>query len=140
MAIPKTNMDAGSRVIAACEKYWDKYKGDCSGFVKAVAGDLGISLTGMANDIVGQIQSAPWVVLPSGVEAATKASLGFVVGGLVDNPHGHVVVVVKGPLAHGKYPSAYWGMLNGVGKKNSTANWAWDAKHRDKVIYAWRMI
>jgi hypothetical protein len=31
----------------------------------------------------------------------------------------HVVVVVDGPLAHGKYPTAYWGSLHGIGKKIS---------------------
>lgn len=27
--------------------------------------------------------------------------------------HGHVVVVVPGTLAHGRYPSAWWGSLGG---------------------------
>src|ERR1700693_1601342 len=41
-------------------------------------------------------------------------------------PHGHVVVVVAGqPLAHGKYPFAYWGRLGGGGAKDKTVNWAW---------------
>ncbi len=133
-----TSIDPGTRVIAACEKYWDQHKADCSGFARAVAGELGITLTGMANDIVGEIQKAPWTVLASGVDAAAMAATALVVGGLVDQPHGHVVIVVPGPLAHDKYPSAYWGMLNGVGKKNATTNWAWDAAHRDQVIYAWR--
>lgn len=135
-----TSNNPGVRVVAACEKWWDQYRGDCSGFAKAVAQELGVALTGMANNIVGEIQTAPWSLLASGVDAAQKASLGLVIGGLVDEPHGHVVVVVPGPLAHGKYPSAYWGMLNGVGKKNAGINWAWDAQHRDKVIYAWRLF
>ena len=131
-----TTMDPGARVVAACEKHWDQFKGDCSGFARAVAAELGVTLTGMANDIVGEIQNSPWTVLASGVDAAAKASTSLVVGGLVDQPHGHVVIVVPGPLAHDKYPSAYWGMLNGVGRKNTTVNWSWDAAHRDQVIYA----
>ena len=57
--------------------------------------------------------------------------------------HGHVVVVVKGaPLAHGKYPFAYWGRLGhpedaGV---NKTVNWAWTPAARDEVTYASRSI
>jgi len=43
---------------------------------------------------------------------------------------------VDGPLNRGKYPSAYWGRLGGVGAKDQTINWAWSAADRDKVIYA----
>ncbi len=132
--------DPGKRVVAACEKWWDQYKGDCSGFVKAVGQEIGVAITGMADDIVDAIQSAPWTVLNSGPDAALHTGLGLVIGGLKANPHGHVVVVVPGPLQLGKYPTAYWGMLNGVGRKNTTINWAWNAQDRDRVIYAWRAI
>jgi hypothetical protein len=47
--------------------------------------------------------------------------------------HGHVVVV--GDLAHGKYPTAYWGSLGGVGKQNETLNWAWAKADRDRIMY-----
>jgi hypothetical protein len=128
------------RVVAACEKWWDAYKGDCSGFAKAVAKDLQVTLTGMADEIVGEIQKPPWTVLGSGVDAAQQTQYGLVIGGLKADPHGHVVVVVPGPLAQGKYPTAYWGMLNGVGRQNTTINWAWNAQDRDQVIYAWHAI
>jgi len=52
------------------------------------------------------------------------------------DPHGHVVVVVAGPLAHDAYPSAYWGRLGSRGEKNKTINWAWRAEDRDRVSYA----
>jgi hypothetical protein len=53
------------------------------------------------------------------------------------DPHGHVVVVVSGPLdpSHGKYPTAYWGRLGSVGAKAQTINWAWRAGDRDRVGY-----
>lgn len=130
----------GDKVVDACEKYWEKYKGDCSGFVKAVALELGVTLTGPANDIVDQIGRAPWVSLKSGADAAVKASLGLVVAGLKANPHGHVVIVVPGPIAHDKYPTAYWGQLGGVGKKKTTINWSWDQTDRDKVGYSWHSL
>jgi hypothetical protein len=125
-------------IIDACEANFDAYTSDCSGFLKAVASALGIQMTGMADDIVEEIQTAPWTRLPDGIAAKTQADQGFfVVGGLQDTPHGHVVVVVQGPLAHGLYPTAYWGRLGATGMKNTTINWAWNAADRDRVTYAY---
>lgn len=126
------------QVVTACEKHWEAFKADCSGFLKAVCSDLGVILTGQANDIADQIQRSPWLKLKDGVEANQRATQGFLVlGGMRANPNGHVVIVVPGTLAHGKYPTAYWGSLGGVGKKNTTINWSWNATDRDKVIYAY---
>jgi len=129
------------QIIKACEGEFQNHIADCSGFAKAVAHDLGIVLTGMANDIVDEIQAAPWTVLADGLAAKTQADAGyFVIGGLKDTPHGHVVVVVPGPLdaAHHKYPTAYWGSIRGAqfAAKDKTVNWAWDAADRDRIIYA----
>ena len=103
---------------------------------------MGITLTGMANDIVDQIQASPWTLLADGIAAKAQADAGsFVIGGLKDNPHGHVVVVVQGPIdpIHDKYPTAYWGSIRGAqfAARDKTVNWAWDASDRDSVIYAW---
>lgn len=125
-------------VVAACDKHWEGFKSDCSGFVKAVAKELGITLTGQANDIVGAMVGAPWTGLIDGADAASKASQGyFVIGGLKATSHGHVVVVVPGIVNRGKYPSAYWGSLGKVGRKNTTINWSWAKTERDKVGYAY---
>jgi len=125
------------KIIDRCEAQFDAHSHDCSGFLKAVASDLGIALTGMADDIVDEIQAAPWTVLADGFTAKAQADLGFfVVGGLKDTPHGHVVVVVQGPLAHEKYPTGYWGRLGATGMKNTTINWAWNKTDRDRVTYA----
>jgi hypothetical protein len=126
------------QIIDACEANYTAHIGDCSGFCKAVARELGITfLSGMANDIVDEIQTAPWIVLADGIAAKAQADAGnLVIGGLKDLPHGHVVVVVQGPLAHEKYPTAYWGSLAGKPGKNQTINWAWNMADRDHVIYA----
>jgi hypothetical protein len=137
-------MATAQDIIDACEAEWDAYQSDCSGFAKAVAVRLGITtLTGMANDIVGEIAAAPWSPVADGPTAAAQAAQGrLVIAGLngadqqvPDPAHGHVVVVVQGPLAHDLYPTAYWGQLGGVGKKDTTLNWAWREGDRDKVIY-----
>ena len=136
-------MTTAQDIIDACEAEWDAHKGDCGGFARAVAARLGVTLTGMANDIVGEIQQAPWSPVADGPTAAQAAAQGrLVVAGLnganqqvPDPAHGHVVVVVQGPLAHGLYPTAYWGQLGGVGRKDAGLNWAWRAGDRDNIVY-----
>ena len=104
-----------------------------------MAGDLGITLTGQANDIVDRIGKSPWTSLKKdGVAAKSKAEMGFfVIAGLKDSPNGHVAVITPGNLAHGKYPTGYWGKLHGTGKKNTTSNYAWDNDDRDNVTYSY---
>jgi hypothetical protein len=124
-------------VIEVCEAHWPKWKSDCSGFVKAVAGEFGVPLGGNANDITRQIQGEGWQVLENGAQAAAAAEEGaFVIGGREENPHGHVVVVVGGEPAQGRYPHAYWGHLGSVGERNKTVNYSWRSPDRDEVVYA----
>jgi hypothetical protein len=125
-------------VATVCEARWDKYFDDCSGFVKAVAADLGVTIDGQANDIVDAMQKFPWKRAASGADAALKASMGYLVlGGLKAAGNGHVVVIVPGVVLEGKYPTAYWGSLNSIGKKNTTINWSWSKPDRDLVQYAY---
>lgn len=138
------NPDA-KRIIDVCEDEWPANKSDCSGFVKDVAAALGVSLSGQANDIVDQIAGLGWTKLTDGKAAKQAADKGkLVVGGLkggdqqTPSEHGHVVVVVSGPLAKDQYPTAYWGSLGGTGERAKTINWAWKADDRDKVKYACR--
>jgi hypothetical protein len=137
-----------ARIITICETNWESNKSDCNAFVKAVAGALGVTgLDGDADQITGTITGPGWRQLADGVEAKQAADAGeFVVGGLrgsEHNParaHGHVVVVVTGGLANKKYPTAYWGSLGGIGRKNSTVNYSWREGDRDKVHYAAKTI
>jgi hypothetical protein len=130
-------------IVNACEAEWEAHKADCSGFVKAVAARLQIRLQGLANDIVAEISQPPWLHLADGIQAEKAAADGrFVIAGMRGSDqaapaeHGHVVVVVKGELAHGLYPAAYWGRLGSVGSKNKTLNFAWNRQDRDRIIYA----
>lgn len=146
LALPVTITSADD-VKQACEAAFEANKDNCSGFAEAVAAALGVTLTGQADDIADEIQTAGWQVLSGGAEAKEKADAGcLVVAALkgADNvppqEHGHVAIIVSGPLAQGKYPTGYWGTLGGVGRKNTTINFAWNAASRDKVIYASRSI
>lgn len=122
---------------------------DCSGFAKAVAQEFSVTLTGQANDIVGQLTSANgWTELGSDAQAGQRAAAAaargeLVIGARKEAGNGHVVVVVEGaPLAHGKYPFAYWGKLNDPANAgfSKTVNWAWDQTSRDSVTYASRSV
>ena len=135
---------ANDRVREVCEKQWQAHHADCSGFARAVGKDLGVTLTGQANDIVGTLRPGnAWRKLPDGIAAAKSARAGkLVLAGLrgdeqfAPSHHGHVVVIVDGPLAHGRYPSAYWGQLGGSGARFQTLNWAWTQHDRDRITYA----
>ena len=137
-------------IIDACETNWETHKADCSGFVKAVALTLAVktfSAGDNADAIVDRLRAASdWTPLDAGDGAAARirAQAGQLVIGAMKgcdqiNPdlHGHVVVVVTGPLdaAHGEYPTAYWGRLGGVGARAQTINFAWRAGDRDRVAY-----
>ncbi|MEW8072771.1 MAG: hypothetical protein AB2758_17720 [Candidatus Thiodiazotropha endolucinida] len=139
--------DKASEIIAQCETVWDANKSDCNAFVKEVCSHYQVSLTGQADNIVDQIQGPGWTKLSDGVAAKRAADQGqLVVCGLKGESltppegNGHVAVVVSGGLAHGKYPTAYWGKLNGVGRKNTTLNYSFKKVDRDKVIYGARTV
>ena len=129
----------------ACEDCFAAHANDCSGFARAVAGGLGITLTGNADAIVDTLRGGgAWVALDDGFAAEQAAEDGkLVLAGLKGaeqanpDPHGHVVVVVAGKsLAHDAYPLAYWGRLGGGGKQNETLNFAWQVEDRDNIFYA----
>ncbi len=135
------------KVRQACVSRYEANKGDCSAFVRAVAGDLGISLTGNADEIVDKIRGADWSIVADGRAAKDAAESGlFVLVGLKGadhhqpRAHGHVAVIVGGGLAHGKYPTGYWGSLGGNPGANKTINWAWTEDDRDSVLYRSRVI
>jgi len=132
------------RVREACEACFEANQHDCSGFARAVAKQVDVTLNGLANDIVNTLRAGgAWRALSDGIAAAASAKAGrLVIAGLRGDEqfehsnHGHIVVVVDGPLAHGRYPSAYWGRLGGEGAKFETVNWAWTEHDRDRVAYA----
>ena len=46
-----------------------------------------------------------------------------------------MVIVVRGGLEREAYPHAYWGVLDGVGKKDTGLNYAFNETDRDNVEY-----
>jgi hypothetical protein len=129
MAPPKKD------IKSLCEQEWDKWKADCSGFLKAVAGDLGISLTGQANDIIDLMGRAPWTQIGLSAESAVGyANRGFlVVAGLKAKGHGHVAIIMPGSAKPN--PIGYWGRFGGTGRKNTPINWSWNKADLAQVQY-----
>jgi hypothetical protein len=138
------------QIIRLCEANWDAHKFDCSGFVKAVANALRVTTFtpgDNANDLVDKLHAADdWIALAPGDGAAAKAQAdggSLVIAGMkgadqtFPDQHGHVVVVVTGPLdsGHHAYPMAYWGSLAGNPQKHMPINFAWRATDRDRVAY-----
>ena len=129
---------SGSAVEAASRQEWSRWKSDCSGFVHAVADDLGIALSGNANAMVDTMgaRANGWIGL--GHDAALAigyANRGFfVVAGLKAAGHGHVVVIVPAPTGS-RYPVGYWGRLGGVGREKTGINWSWNRRDLPKVDY-----
>jgi hypothetical protein len=136
-------------VVEACQQFWDPDHTDCSRFARDVAGALGVTLTGNANDIADIVAGGldDWETLDSAAAAAARATAGDLVlaalrGDAQTTPsvHGHVVVVVPGPLNRGLYPTAWWGSDGGVPYQNTTLNYAWVPGDRDRVHYAARAL
>lgn len=119
-------------IIDVCEAKWDANKSDCNHFVKAVADALGVTIFSPgdnADAIMDKLSTAAgWNLIGdlATVEADATAGM-FIIAGLKSadfNPpraNGHVVVVVEGDDPnHPGFPMAYWGMLGGVGQKDSS--------------------
>lgn len=141
--------EIAEKIVDACNSNYDANKGNCNKFVMAVASEFNVTLSGLADDIVDQIQTDGWIKLNDGIDAKNKADEGlFVVAGLKAADtipkavHGHVVVVLSGPLAQDKYPTAMWGSLAGIlpSPGKDTINYSWNRASRDRVIYAARQI
>jgi hypothetical protein len=140
------------RVIAACTKHWPDNKGDCSAFVRAVAHDLGLDVSGNANSIYSQIATAPWNRIGVGTDAATVAGVSagegnLVIGATKGQPNGHVAIIVDYRNAFDSYAPvdrdkavAFWGSLNSVGKEYTRITSSWTAADLKQVLFAYRAI
>jgi hypothetical protein len=140
------------RVIAACTKHWPDNKDDCSAFVRSVAHDLVLDLSGNANSIYSQIAASPWNRIGIGTDAATVAGVtagegNLVIGASKDQPNGHVAVVVDYRNAFDSYSPvdrnkavAFWGSLNSIGHEYTRITRSWTATDLEKVLFAYRPI
>lgn len=133
-------------IIAVCQRNIALFSNDCSGFVRAVANACGVFIVGDANAIVASLDFGKR--LPNGVAAQESAAAGdLVIAGLQAPRHGHVVVVVNGPLNRGRYPYSFWGRYRGMTIGDATMNvgfthghgclnYAFDVNDRERVKYA----
>jgi len=144
-----------TKIIRMCEKHWDKWKGDCSGFVQAVAAEFGFALSQPANRMCEEIQKTPWTKIGQGSHASMIAGImagqeGKLVVGAWKHPkegHGHVAIIVdfRGSwytderIRHRSV--GYWGQFGGQGKKYSrTDKESWGADKLKDVVYSYVAI
>jgi hypothetical protein len=143
---PEEDMASAEEIIEACSEARGVAASvkNCNEFVIAVAAKCGSGSVEMPT--IMSEAGPPWEQLGhDGIAASTAAAKGaLVVGGMTSQAlggaHGHIVIVVKAPLARGKYPTAYWGSQNpriraggGVG---TTIDYSFAASDRDRVTYA----
>jgi len=138
-------------IIEKAKIVWDaeyikgvKNKNNCSGFVKAVAKELGIPLPepANANEIADSVKN-DWKKVRSGTEAAQLAGTGiFVLAVLKGSEHaparinGHVAIVVSGKLYKNKYPAVWGGSIGGAQSQGEkTVGEVWNNTDRDSVEY-----
>lgn len=134
--------DPQQAVLETCKKHYEAFKKDCSGFVRAVAAELGHPLAGNADNITAEID-VKWTKLVDGAAAAKAAGEGkFVVAALAGKDHvptqkhGHIVVVIDGELYHGIYPKCWGGSLgNYQSMGDKSVGEVWNKTSRDRVIY-----
>lgn len=136
---------SGNAVVDAAKKHFRAYKGNCSGFVRAVANELG-SGEGMSGNADSQIDAlrAGWQSITR-EEAISRAERGeLVVAGLRSDEHsttrsnGHVAVVSPGELYRGVYPRVWSGSIGGAAGRSEgdrSVGQIWRVDDRDRVQY-----
>ena len=141
-----------SRVISACTKHWPDNQGDCSGFVRAVAQDLGFALSGNANAIYTQVSKDPWIRIGIGTQALVTAGVTasegkFVVAAEQGQNNGHVAVVADYRNAFDAYSQvdrdkavAFWGKLHSTGAEYERITRSWTTVDLQRVLFAYQVI
>ena len=131
------------KILEACARHYATFVSDCSGFVRAVATDVGYNLEGNA-DMITKYIDKNWIVIADGAAAEAAAASGALViaaqtgkDHVPPHRHGHVVVVIAGtPLYHGRYPMCWGGSIGKYPSKgNKSVGQVWGTKSRDSVIY-----
>src|ERR1700690_483070 len=115
---------------------------DCSGFVRDVAERLGLNLEGNADALVDPFRR-DWRTLDTLPQVVHEVGSGrLVVAGLRSDEHkpkrqhGHVVVIVAGPLYYGKYPRCWGGGIGSAqSKETKSVGEVWNQADRDSVSY-----
>lgn len=131
-------------IVAACRKHYAAYSNDCSGFVRAVTAELGHPVSGNANGIMTELANATSTWEPIDRATAITAVHGgaLVIAGLKSSDHtpprnhGHVVIVVDGPLYRDRYPLCWGGSIGSAQSRGTkSVGEVWNRTDRDAVLY-----
>jgi len=140
-------------IVDACRAVWEQSftagvlnKNNCSGFVKAVAAELGIHLPNTQADGIADYLDRNWTKLASPAEALTRAGQGYLVLACLKagehqpvKSNGHIVVIVQGPVYRNKYPRCWGGSIGGAQSAGTrSVGEVWNNRDRDQIrYYAW---
>lgn len=136
-----------NRVQEACDACFAAHDGDCSGFVRAVAARLGVTLPASANAIVDLLRDGGgWTRLGGAAAAARSAGNGnFVIAGFKGQEaartreDGHLAIILGPDPRGGAYPLGAWATKGG-GAKARSIDHAWTAPDRDRLTYACHVL
>lgn len=140
------------QVADTCREVWPTKKNACNLFAIEVADRLGVTLTGLADDIVDQIRGSAWTRLTDGVAARDAAVQGkLVIAGMkhdeftTPRTEGHVAIVVPGNMNPGGWaPAGYWGSTDPVvaakGGVGDPISLCFRAEDKAKITYACQTI
>lgn len=130
-------------IVAACRKWYPSFSNDCSGFVRAVTQELGHPIDGNADTIMTNLaRSSAWESIDRATAVASAAQGKLVIAGLKSSEHtgmtshGHVVIVVDGPLYHDTYPLVWGGSIGSAQSRGTkSVGEVWRRSDRDEVRY-----
>jgi hypothetical protein len=124
------------------------FKSACNFYLIEVADNLGISLSGTADQIIDQIRnSGSWSKLDNGPAARDAAAQGkFVIAGVKSDAYspprteGHVAIVTAGSMNPGGWaPAGYWGSTDpniaALGGAGAPISKCFTAAMKDQIIY-----
>ena len=146
--------EAANQIEQACRTVWaasgphGRFRDACNFFAIEVGQQLGVALSGRADQIIAAVQDAPgWTALADGAAAREVAGRGMLVlAGVPSTAYtpprseGHVAVVTPGAMnPAGWAPAGYWGstepkvaVLGGSGAPISNC---FSAAVKDKIVY-----
>jgi len=114
--VTETDHLLADKILSTCNKIWNNESalhGNCSGFVRKIALNLGVNIEGDANRLCQKFTSksdSSWHEATSYKHASELADKGFLVIAAKPeaNRSGHVMIVVSGNTSDG-YPRVFGG-------------------------------
>lgn len=134
------------KLLQTCQQAYKSYEANCSGFLKEVCLELGVTVDQGNADAIADFLDSNWTKLKDHADAKKVVDdHKFVVAVLkssdsnkVPKPsNGHVAIVIPGELYRKIYPKVYCGGMSPLGrsKGDKSVGEIWAKVDRDSVKY-----